>query len=235
MRPNQSSELMIARRAAVPSTRGPGGERTPPGAAPANPAAENENEKARLRDLTLARAARDDATAFTEIFERHAPPLRRWFRQRTGNQEVAADLTAETFAQAWKSLGRFNPRRRNASLGAWLQGIANNQLRHWQRHERVRTRARARLRLELVDSSGADALADVDARVSAELAAPELSAAMSSLSRATREAVEMRVVLGLSYEECAERLRCTEQAVRQRVSRGLGELKTTIEGEANGK
>ena len=56
---------------------------------------------------------------------------------------------------------------------------------------------------------------------------------MLVLSTATREAVEMRVVLGLSYEECAERLGCTEQAVRQRVSRGLGELKTTIEGDAN--
>ena len=59
MRPNQSSELMIARRTVATS--------------PANPVAGDENEKARLRDLALARAARDDAAAFTEIFERHAP------------------------------------------------------------------------------------------------------------------------------------------------------------------
>ena len=57
--------------------------------------------------------------------------------RRTRNAELAADLTAETFAAALVARARFDPGRGSAS--AWLYGIALNKL------ARVERRAKERL------------------------------------------------------------------------------------------
>jgi RNA polymerase sigma-70 factor (ECF subfamily) len=45
--------------------------------------------------------------------------------------------------------------------------------------------------------------------------------ALESLGPDQREAMRLRVIDGLDYAEVAERLHCTQQSARQRVSRGL--------------
>jgi DNA-directed RNA polymerase specialized sigma24 family protein len=44
--------------------------------------------------------ARSDADSFAEFYRRHARRLAGWLMRMTGDAEVAADLTAETFAAA---------------------------------------------------------------------------------------------------------------------------------------
>ena len=51
-------------------------------------------------DLALLCAARTDPEAFGEVYGRHAAAVERWIRVRTPDMATAADLTAETFAQA---------------------------------------------------------------------------------------------------------------------------------------
>jgi RNA polymerase sigma-70 factor (ECF subfamily) len=51
-----------------------------------------------------------------------------------------------------------------------------------------------------------------------------LAEALETLSPDQREAMRLRVIDGLGYAEVAERLECTEQNARQRVSRGLKKL-----------
>jgi len=51
----------------------------------------------------LGRSA--DSAAFTELYRRHVDTVFAWFRRRL--DWGAADLTAETFAQAWISRRRF--------------------------------------------------------------------------------------------------------------------------------
>ena len=46
-----------------------------------------------------------------------------------------------------------------------------------------------------------------------------------------REGVIRRVLLDESYAEMASDLRCSEQVVRKRVSRGLAALRANLEGE----
>jgi RNA polymerase sigma-70 factor (ECF subfamily) len=48
--------------------------------------------------------------------------------------------------------------------------------------------------------------------------------ALDTLSDDQREAMRLRVIDGLGYAEVAQRLRCTEQSARQRVSRGLRKI-----------
>ena len=61
-------------------------------------------------DAELVRAARTDASAFRELYERYARRVYSFHARRVRDDELALDLTAETFAQAW--LGRRKSRCR---------------------------------------------------------------------------------------------------------------------------
>src|ERR1700759_1505210 len=83
-------------------------------------------------DCELLRAAREDAEAFGEFYCRHVVLVERWIRRQTPDAATAADLTAETFAQALVGLARFRGTNDEAAR-AWLFGIARNLLRRYRR------------------------------------------------------------------------------------------------------
>lgn len=56
----------------------------------------------------------------------------------------------------------------------------------------------------------------------------DLRAALAELPADQREAVIRRFVLDESYGVMAQDLRCSEQVIRKRVSRGLGALRAQI-------
>jgi RNA polymerase sigma-70 factor (ECF subfamily) len=64
--------------------------------------------------------------AFVTFYERHAEGMLRFFPRRTVQLDVAVDLTAETFAQAFASRSRYRPA--GVVAGAWLYAIARHQL-----------------------------------------------------------------------------------------------------------
>src|SRR6266699_3031375 len=95
-------------------------------------------------DAELLQRSRSEPDAFAEVCRRHVAGLDRWFRRRVESPAVAADLTAETIAQAWVSMRRFRDEA-GGSAAPWLYGIAQNLLRQYRRRERVATAARRRL------------------------------------------------------------------------------------------
>jgi DNA-directed RNA polymerase specialized sigma24 family protein len=100
-------------------------------------------------DAELLRASGDDPEAFGRFYDRHAGVVLAFFMRRTGWPQLAADLTAETFAAAFISRRRY--RDTGAPALAWLLGIARHQLGTALRRERVEERARKRLGLERVE------------------------------------------------------------------------------------
>src|SRR3954469_1080884 len=93
-------------------------------------------------DEELLSAARSDPAAFGAFYGRFEERLLRYFLSRVGDAEVAADLTAETFAAALASVGRFRPSK--GAAGAWLFGIAHNTLAVRARRGRVEAPPRPR-------------------------------------------------------------------------------------------
>jgi RNA polymerase sigma-70 factor (ECF subfamily) len=176
-------------------------------------------------DAQLIQDARHDADAFAELYRRHATAIHGWLRSRAPDA-VAADLTSETFAQAALSLRRFRDLA-DGSAAPWLYGIARNLLGRYAEHNRVETRARARLGLAV---SPEDELERVDERERASRLRPALANALATLPPAQREAVRLRVVDELPYEQVASRLGCTALAARLRVMRGLGTLNRALKG-----
>jgi RNA polymerase sigma factor (sigma-70 family) len=174
----------------------------------------------------VGRIARGDRAAFGQLYDRYLPLVLRWSLRETGNREIAADLAAETFAAALIASPRYRPSK--GSVGAWLLGIARNKLRESLRHRRVEDTARRRLGLDRTELTDTD-LDRVDELVSLEGAG--VVELLETLPAALREAVAQRVLEERSYEEIAAELRCSESVVRQRVSRGLRNLRSQLEGQ----
>jgi RNA polymerase sigma factor (sigma-70 family) len=92
--------------------------------------------------------------SFAVFYRRHVEDLVAFFMRRTRNAELAADLTAETFAAALVARARFDPGRGSAS--AWLFGIALHKLARVERREAAERRARRRLGMERIELTDAD-------------------------------------------------------------------------------
>lgn len=177
-------------------------------------------------DAELLTDSRDDPGAFVELYRRHAEDLLRYFARRTLDPETAAELTAETFAEAFASRGNY--RDTGANGVAWLYGIARHQLSRFFRAGRVARDARMRLGLPAREVSPEDFERIEDLVDFAPLRAA-LVEALETLAEDQREALRLRVIDGLSYPEVAARLRCAESAARQRVSRGLRRMAMVLQ------
>jgi RNA polymerase sigma-70 factor, ECF subfamily len=177
-------------------------------------------------DVELIVRSWDEPEAFGVVFERHAETLLGYFARRTLDPEAAAELTAETFAQAFASRRRF----RDHGLGAigWLYGIARHQLGRFHRNGAVDARARRRLGMPEREVSPED-YERIEEMIDFEQIGRAIGQAFSVLSEEQREALTLRVIEGRPYREVAESLRCSEETARARVSRGLKRLGRLID------
>ena len=173
----------------------------------------------RFSNQELLDASRREPAAFGVFYERHEERILRYFLGRIGDAEVAADLTAETFAAALAGAHRFRVRKGPAV--AWLFGIARNTLAASKRRGRVEARARRRI--------GAPPLVLTDEVVERieglSGAALEL---VEELPVDQQDAVRARIVEDRQYTDIAKDLRCSEEVVRKRVSRGLARLREQL-------
>jgi RNA polymerase sigma factor (sigma-70 family) len=169
-------------------------------------------------DRVLCAAARD-AEAFACFYRRYEALVLAFFVRRVRDVELAADLTAEVFAAALVSCGRF--RAGGAPASAWLFGIARHTLSRSRRRGVVEDRARRRLGMSVVAVDDAD-LERVERAVGSEEAVERW---LEAIPTDQREAVRARVLEERSYEEVARQLRCSSAVARKRVSRGLAHLR----------
>ena len=183
--------------------------------------------------LELLRAG--DAASFDRLVSDRGPDVYALLCRLTQDAEEARDLTQETFLQAFRSIAHF---RGDADLRTWLYRIAVNQARNrwrwWRRRRRDATVSldapardseqplAARLKDERVRDPERDALAHERERA--------LDSALQPLARPSREAVVLRDVEGLSYEEVAAALEISVGTVKSRLSRGRAELRRRLEG-----
>jgi RNA polymerase sigma-70 factor (ECF subfamily) len=179
-----------------------------------------------LDDDELVLLSRARPEAFGELYDRHAESLLRFFVRRTFDPDVAAELTAETFAQAFMSRMRFVPQGGGAA--AWLYGIARHQLSRFHRRGAVAAKARRKLGLPARELSDED-YERIEDLLDTEDVRGAVADAFATLPPDQREAVNLRVVEGRPYGEVAAMTGATEQTARARVSRGLRRLGSMLE------
>lgn len=165
-------------------------------------------------------------SAFADFYVRHAERLLVFFARRTFDVEMAADLTAETFAEAYQSRRRFRGTSDEEAAG-WLYAIARRQLVRYRRRGMVERQAIERLGLQ-VPALGDDECERIEAKAGLTAMRAQLADAARTLAPDIRVALWLRVVDELPYREVAERLAITEEAARARVSRALRALTDII-------
>ena len=172
-----------------------------------------------------------DRETFTAMYTREGEPVLHFLARRTFDPALAADLTAETFALAFRSWPRLAGRSED-EVRAWLYTVARRQVSRYLRRGRVERRAVRRLEISMPALHEDDVTAIERRAGLAELRAA-LGAELQRLSPEQREALRLRVVEERSYEEVASELGISEQAVRARVSRGLRALAGALEPYRN--
>ena len=183
--------------------------------------------KARTDEELLAATPRDP-DAFAELYRRHAAPLAGYFLRRTRSPEMAADLTAETFAAALYRVRRFDPAKGTAVM--WLYGIARRELADAAERGPVAQRARRRMRIPRIELDD-EALERVVEVASTAETGRRLAELMEQLPQDQREAVRARVLDEHEYEEIALAGAIPQTVARKRVSRGLAGLRARFTEE----
>jgi RNA polymerase sigma-70 factor (ECF subfamily) len=173
-------------------------------------------------DPDLLARSRRDPEAFGTFYARHERAVFAYHYRRVRDVELAADLTAETFAAALWSAPRFA--RGPQPAIAWLLGIARNVLGRSAERRRVESRARRRLGMPVLvlDDGMLEALERVHA-------GSVVGDALDHLPPDQAAAVRARIVDERDYGDIAAEMQTSEAVIRQRVSRGLGALRRSLE------
>ena len=173
------------------------------------------------RDLVLAYQAGDDE-AFAELVREYRPQLLSHARRRLSCGESAEDAVQETFVRALRAMPRFNG---NYLVGPWLHRILANVCideGNRRRREGEKTERAA------VNDTALQPTPSVETELGLDLDLSELVDAVEGLSEPYREALHMRFVEELSYDEMAEAAGVTEDNARARVSRARTALRAAM-------
>jgi RNA polymerase sigma factor (sigma-70 family) len=150
----------------------------------------------------------ETSSGIEALFEDHAPMVLAICRYHLRDHQAAEDAAQETFLSAHRSLlGGTRPR----DPAAWLATIARNQCR---RGLRTRTPHAAPF-----DDARAGTVADPADIVADRAALTEVTSAIAHLPPRQREALVMRELWGLSYEQVAAAMHLSASAVDSLLSR----------------
>lgn len=166
-------------------------------------------------------------SVFIDFYERNAEIVLLFFTRRTLDVEVALNLTAETFAQAWRGWPRVRVDSVEEVQG-WMFTIARRQLGRYLRRGVVERRALNQLGLSVPELAD-DEIAEIERAAELDAVRSALGVELEKLNEDQRRALQLRIVEELPYQEVARRLGTTEPTARARVSRGLRALAVALE------
>lgn len=173
--------------------------------------------------MLVARAVAGDQRAYELLVLKYQRRIERLIGRMVRDTDLVEDIAQETFIRAYRALGQF---RGEAQFYTWLYRIAVNTAK----------KALVDLKRDPLVSESALRGGDDDDETSAvenELTSPEtpetvlaakeiaatVNSAMEALPEELRQAVTLREIEGLSYEEIAEAMNCPIGTVRSRIFR----------------
>lgn len=175
-------------------------------------------------DALIQRCLAGDQAAWDEIVRMNRRRVFNIAYKFTGRHDLAEDLTQDVFVKIFKSLGTFD---RRANFQTWLVSVSRNLCIDHYRSVRKEREAIDRD----VDPGDLAPVApttspyqSLEQRDRAQL----LRRALAELAPSLKEAVMMRDLQELSYQEIADKLGLPEGTVKSRINRGRNELARQI-------
>jgi RNA polymerase sigma factor (sigma-70 family) len=164
-----------------------------------------------------------DRDAFGQIVARYQSLVCSLAYSATGSLSQSEDLAQETFVAAWKQLAGL---REPEKLRAWLCGIARNLINNWLRKQGREPSHRAEPLEEISESHSPEPL-PVEQTISNEEQAI-LWRSLERIPEIYREPLVLFYREHQSIETVAQNLELTEDAVKQRLSRGRKMLQEEV-------
>jgi RNA polymerase sigma-70 factor (ECF subfamily) len=168
----------------------------------------------------ILRAAQGDPEAIGMLYERHRTGIFRYLFYRTGDSQIADDLTSEVFLRMIHGLPGY--RIQDAGFQAWLFQIARNLLSDHYRRSTVRNHVQLEEHLM-------DPIQTIRSRpVERSLNSVTLQKALDLLSSEQRDVIVMRFISGMPISEVAMTLHKSEDAVKGLQRRALTNLRDVL-------
>ena len=175
-------------------------------------------------DLALVNRTKEgDVKAFEMLVVKYQRRIERLIGRMVRDVDLVPDIAQETFIRAYRAMPQF---RGESAFYTWLYRIAVNTakkaLMELKRDPIVTESALAsrdeddetsRVENELSDGETPDAV------LASKQVAQAVNAAMQALSEELRQAITLREIEGLSYEEISEMMNCPIGTVRSRIFR----------------
>lgn len=161
--------------------------------------------------------AKEDTQEFGFLYDRYVDRIYAYALRRTGDQNLAKDVTSVTFEKALHGLQRY--RWRGVSIGAWLYRIARNEISaNYRKQRRLVT-----LPLHLSSAM------NVEEMIQSRDQVDGLHAALARIPARDQELLALRFFEDLSSPEVAEVLGCSTNNVYVRLHRALKRLRKELE------
>jgi RNA polymerase sigma-70 factor, ECF subfamily len=182
-------------------------------------AAPSRNGRAAQEDL-IDRCLAGDPDAWDRVVRTYWKRVFNIAYKFVGRYDDAEDLTQDVFVRLLRALPTYD---RRANFETWLTSVSRNHcIDHYRRLRRENERFTHDVDPE--DVRLEDPLRRPDVTVEKEDQVALVRRALAHLSPTLRDAVALRDVHDLSYEEIAARLQLPEGTVKSRINRGRKEL-----------
>lgn len=179
--------------------------------------------KAEDPDLPLVkRSLAGDTKAFELLVLKYQGRVERLVRRMVRDPGLAEDVTQEAFIRAYRALGQF---RAEAQFYTWLYRIAvNTAKKHLASQRNDPIIPESQLKTSEEDETylpAAEPSSDEtpESLLAAREIAETVNKALAALPEDLRQAITLREIEGLSYEEIAEVMSCPIGTVRSRIFR----------------
>ena len=166
----------------------------------------------------VARLAQGDEEAFGRLVAEHGPAARRLARLVLRDANDADDAVQDGLLAAWRSIGRFDPRR---PFRPWLMRIVLNAARDLRRRRTVR-------QTQTLGGDETSREAPPDRQAGRALLRARLVEALATLPERARVAVTLFDAEGYSHGEIAELLDVPEGTVRSDVFHARRNLRVLL-------
>jgi len=157
-----------------------------------------------------------DRKAFNQLVEAYQSPIRRFFLNQTGDEELSKDLAQDTFVKAWLNIGSF---RAAAKFSTWLYRIACNT---FYDHTRAR-KPSASVDVEMVGDRMTADTPDRDFGI-------DFSEALKILKDEERTAVLLFYMEDQTIDKISKIMGCPSGTVKSHLHRGKEKLAKYLKG-----
>ena len=168
----------------------------------------------------VARAQQGDRQAFNLLVVKYQRKLSRLLSRFIRDQAEVEDVTQEAFIKAYRALPAF---RGDSAFYTWLYRIGINTAKNYLMA--LGRRAPTSTEVEAEDAEGleeGEQLRDINTPESVLLSneiAETVNSTIEQLPEELRQAIQMREIEGMSYEEIAQAMNCPIGTVRSRIFR----------------